>query len=192
MKIFFLIAIACCVSAFAYSSSLLEVKSGYFFFLDSKMNKVYDRKGLDLQVSGSTSLCEWLNLYGSVEWFQKSGRSLNAHQKTRISAVPLSLGLQAICTLGCDIDCYLTLGPRYFFVRVHNDSTYVQKHMHADGIGGFANAGILFRLCSGLTFDLFTEYSYAELKFHSCRHQSYGEKAQVGGLTVGAGLGYSF
>src|SRR5271166_6591939 len=118
---------------------ILEAKAGYFFFSDSKMRKVYNDGGIDLQISGSYPLWNWLQLYGSVEYLQKHGKSLGGHQKTRIWAVPLSLGLQPVFTINPTVDYYFTVGPRYFFVHAHNDSSFLDRHKSQNGLGGFIN-----------------------------------------------------
>ena len=104
--------------------SVVEAKVGYFFFSDPKMRKIYTSGGIDLQLSGSFTVWEWLQIYGSVEYLSKQGRSLNSHQKTTIWEVPLSLGLKPVFKVSSIIDYYFAIGPRYFFVRQHNHSNF--------------------------------------------------------------------
>lgn len=171
---------------------LIELKAGYFFFTDSKMQHVYDHGGYDVQISGSYPIYCFLHLYGSVEYLEKSGQSSGGHQRTFLWEIPLSLGLRSIFSINDNLSYYLTIGPRYFFVRVHNHSTFVPEHMHEDGCGGFANTGLLYTLCDHFTFDVFGEYSYKRLHFHSNKPNTQGHTVQVGGLTFGGGFGYSF
>jgi outer membrane protein len=170
----------------------IESKVGYFFFSDSKMRKIYDRGGLDLQISGTYSIWNWLQIFGSVEYLEIHGRSLNGHQKAKIWEVPVSLGLRSVIPICQQIQYYFTLGPRYFFVHAHNSSCYVERNMSKTGFGGFANTGFNFFLCDNLFLGVFGEYSYGRFHFHSSRENSYGESAQVGGFAFGAGLGYVF
>src|SRR3990172_7873126 len=93
---------------------VLEFKGGYFFFSDAKMRKVFDHGGLDVQVSGSYPIWRWLQIYGSVEYLTRHGRSLGGHEKTRIWEVPLSLGMKPVITIRPKVQYYLTIGPRYF------------------------------------------------------------------------------
>ncbi len=171
---------------------LIEVKAGYFFFTDSVMRHVYDEGGLDVQLSGSYPFYKLLHVYGSVEYLEKSGHSINGHQKTSLWAIPLSLGLRPVFPIGDHLQVYFTIGPRYFFVHAHNHSSYVPKKMHANGCGGFVNTGVLFIIGKHFTIDLFGEYSYKRLHFHSGKPETEGHTVQVGGLTFGGGLGYSF
>jgi hypothetical protein len=64
--------------------------------------------------------------------------------------------------------------------------------MNKNGFGGFANMGFNFFPCKNLFIDVFGEYSYGRMHFHSSKTNSYGQTAQVGGFTFGAGLGYVF
>ncbi len=183
---------ACLYGQEATQHPLVEAKGGYFFFTNSEMNKVYNQGGVDVQLSGSYPVYGCLHLYGSVEYLRKSGHSQGLHEKTSLWELPVSLGLRAVVPLSRTIEYYVSVGPRYFFVYTHNDSPYVPKHMNANGCGGFANTGFLWILRSNVTIDLFGEYSYKQLHFHSSQAGTQGHTVQVGGLTFGGGLGYSF
>lgn len=197
MKKIILIALTTLLSTLIYAeTSLLEVKAGYFSFIDSKMRKVYKSGGVDIQVSGTFPVCDCWSIYGSVEGFEKSGNSLCGNQKTRLFALPISLGLRLTFPLWCfcegaTLNGYGTIGPRYYLAHVHNNSSYVPRKMNANGFGGFANVGFLYNVCN-FTFDLFAEYSYAPLRFYKARCGAYSETAQFGGIAFGAGVGYNF
>ncbi len=171
---------------------LLEVKAGYFFFTQQDMRRVYNQGGIDLQLCGSYPVYKLLHVYGSVEYLERSGKSIGGHQKTSIWEIPISAGLRPVFPIGDHVEYYLTLGPRYFFVHAHNRSSYVSKKMEANGCGAFANTGFLFIIGKYFTVDLFGEYSYKRLHFHTGKEGASGHTVQVGGLTFGGGLGYSF
>lgn len=171
---------------------LIEAKAGYFFFVDDTMRKVYNQGGWDVQLAGSYPIYKYLHIYGAVEYLEKSGYSLNGNQKTHIWELPISLGLKPVITLNKRAQWYITIGPRYFLAYVHNYSSYVPKHMNANGCGGFANTGFLLTYGKHFTLDFFGEYSYKKLHFSSNLPGTTAQSAQVGGITVGVGLGYSF
>lgn len=171
---------------------ILEAKVGYFFFADSKMRKVYNEGGIDLQISGSYPILNWLNLYGSVEYLQKHGKSLGGHQKTRIWAVPLSLGLQPVFTITPTVDYYFSVGPRYFFVHAHNDSSSLDRNKSQNGLGGFINTGFHFFPWRNLVIDIFGEYSYKRMHFHTSKRNVFTREVQVGGFAFGGAIGYAF
>ena len=192
MKTIIFTLIACVLVGKASCHSSLEVKTGYFFFTDSTMRKVYDQGGLDMQLSATYPITTYLHAYGSVEYFEKSGHSLNGRQKTSIYGIPLSFGIRPVFTLSSCVDYYFTLGPRYTFIQAHNRSSYVPKNMHGNGFGGFANMGFVFKPTQCITIDLFGEYSYTRLHFHSKKKRTTGHTVQVGGLCFGGGIGYLF
>ena len=182
---------ACC-SVFQCTQPTLEGKAGYFFFLDSKMRKIYKEGGIDAQITGTYPLWRGLELYGSVEFLERSGRSLGDKQKTRIYQIPVNVGLRPVLTLTQQVQYYVTLGPRYFYVHQHNDSSFVPKNRGRSGLGFFANTGFNFIPIEHLLIDVFGEYSWAKTHFHNAEHHVYGRDIQIGGLTFGAGLGYIF
>jgi hypothetical protein len=172
--------------------SLLEFKAGYFFFGDSKMREIYDQGGLDLQLCASVPVWRWLQVYASVEYLEKHGRSLKGHEKTRIWEIPLSLGLEAVARFCNSFQYYFTIGPRYFFVHQHTRSHFVDKSLSQNGLGGFVNTGFRYFPNKHFFVDVFGEYSYCRLHFHPHKEHVYGESAQVGGFTFGGGIGYAF
>jgi hypothetical protein len=183
---------AICCEKINSAKTMLELKGGYFFFSSHKMQKIYDHGGYDVQINSSIPLCKWLQIYGSVEYLTRHGRSLNDNQKTSIWEIPLSLGLQPVIAIGSMVQYYFTLGPRYFFVHQHNRSSYVDKTISENGLGGFANMGFHFFPCHHFFIDIFGEYSFKRMSFHPSKSNVYGEKTQIGGFTFGLGLGYSF
>lgn len=181
-----------------YSScrGTVELKGGYFIFANKKMHKVYDNGG-QVQLSGTyplTNLCDCfrLDLYGSVGYQHSSGKSIGEHQKTSIWQVPVDLGLRPVFTMTPSLQLYASLGPRYFYIHQHNSSSYVYKDKGRSGIGLFVNTGFNYLICQNLILDVFGEYSYEKTHFHRHDSQYYTRDLQVGGYTIGAGLGYQF
>jgi hypothetical protein len=171
---------------------LLEVKGGYFFFSESKMRKVYNEGGVDLQINGSYPIYRWLHIYAGVEYLERHGRSLHFHQKTSIWQFPISMGLKAFVQVHPKIHYYFTLGPRLFLVYTHHHSSFVSKRMSEDGFGGFLATGFNFYPYRGLLVDIFGEYSYKRMHFDSHKTFNYLRTTQIGGFTFGIGLGYAF
>jgi hypothetical protein len=165
-----------------YGSFILsEVKLGYFRFGDKKLRHMYDKGLLDVQ--WVNSFCFWnpLYVYTSVEYIGADGRVPKTHEKQKIRMVPVSLGLQYIQPITFDFKYYLTAGARYFFVHQWDHSTSLTHH----GLGGFANTGFIYYFSEHVIVDFFGEYSYKKMHFHEM-----GGSSHVGGLTLGAGVGY--
>lgn len=183
---------SCCLS-----NPLFEVKTGYFFFSDSKLRKIYDKGGFDIQLCASCPFqdltCRWsLHAYGAVEYFHRSGKSINGDQKTSVWSVPINVGLKPVYAIDSNLQYYFAIGPRYLYIQQHNNSSYVYKNKSKSGIGFFVNTGFDYALCDNFVVDIFGEYSYANIHFHGNNSSIYTRNIQVGGFTFGGGLGYEF
>ncbi len=171
---------------------LFEVRAGYFIFTDHKMRKVFDQGGLDLQAALSLPIYKWLQLYMAGERVEKKGRSTRIHRRTHFWEYMGSLGLKGTACMSSWAQWYLTIGPRYFYVHVHNNSPYVDRKVNHSGVGGFAGTGFNFFPAKNFFIDIFGEYSYGRLHFHAHKKHVYGEDRMVGGFAVGGGLGFAF
>ena len=180
----------CC--ALESSPPIAELKVGYFLFADTKMRKIYNKGGIDVQLSGSYPIWRWLHLYGSVEYLDKQGNSLGADQETSIQEVPVSIGLKPVFTICPSIQYYIAAGPQYFFLYANNKSPYVNKNIYQNGVGAFINTGFNIYVSNHFFIDIVGEYTYRQMHFHSSKTNVYGQKAQVGGLSLCVALGYSF
>lgn len=178
-------------SIFQTIAPKIELHMGYFFFTDSTLRDVYDKGGLDLQLAGSYPVWKGLQVYGSVGYTEKSGRSLNDYQKTSIYQIPVQVGLRPVFTLCKELQYYFTFGPRYFFIHQHNESSYVKRNQGSSEIGFFANSGINFKPIEHFFIDIFGEYSFGKTHFHAAEG-SYSRNIQVSGLSFGFGAGYEF
>jgi outer membrane protein W len=181
----------------SFSQPVFEVKTGYFFFSNSKMRRVYDQGGWDVQLSssfpvGAPSKRLSLHAYAALEYMNYAGRSLEENQKTTLWEIPVTLGLKSVILLGSQRHYYFTLGPRYFYIHQHNQSLSVDREKSRNGLGFFANTGFNFKLGRHFFIDIFGEYSYAKIRFHTHKCNVYTRKIQVGGFTVGGGIGYTF
>ncbi|MGL5264453.1 MAG: hypothetical protein ACRDAI_07815 [Candidatus Rhabdochlamydia sp.] len=175
---------------------LFEIKMGYFFFSNSKMRKVYDRGGLDIQLCASYPLwnltSRWsFNAYGAVEYFHRSGKSINGHEKTSLWSIPINIGLKPVYAITANIHYYFAIGPRYSYIHQHNHSSYIYKNKSRNDLGFFVNTGFNFIPCDHFVIDIFGESSYAKMHFHG-GSLVYTRNIQVGGFTFGGGLGYEF
>ena len=192
-KICFL-ALACMVpSLYAQDSWLwLEVKPGYFFFAQQTLRKIY-HGGFEIQGSATYPLYKMIALYGSLGYVQVQGKSLHGDQKTSLFQIPFDVGLRAIAHVNKYADCYLSIGPRYFYFHQHNDSTDVNRNIRQNGLGFFINAGCNFIAYDRFLLGIFGEYAFEQKSFKSDIPYVYGRKnVQIGGFTVGASLGLEF
>jgi len=181
----------------SFSQSLFEFKTGYFFFSNSKMRKIYNKGGLDVQLCASYPLWNFanrwtLNVYGALEYFYRSGKSINRHQKTSLWSIPLNIGFKPVYKIDANAQCYFAIGPRYFYARQHNCSSYVYHNKSGSNLGFFINTGYKYAFCNQFIIDVFGEYSYAKMNFRGGKPRVYTRSVEVGGFTFGGGLGYEF
>lgn len=179
------------------SQPLFETKVGYFFFSDSKMRKVYSAGGVDIQLGISHPLwnptSRWsFNAYGAVEYFNLHGKSINGRQNTSIWAVPINIGLKPVYAINANTQYYFGIGPRFFHLSQHNHSCAVYKKKSKNGVGFFLNTGFNYIFCNYFVVDIFGEYSYAKMHFHSDNSRAYTRNIQTGGFTFGGAFGYEF
>jgi hypothetical protein len=160
----------------------VEFKLGYFYYGDKKLRKTYGQEALDTQIAASGPLWDWIRLYGAVNYISSNGRLHHYHhKKTNIMILPVSLGVQGMVDIAHDVRYYATLGPRYFFARQHINS---KGSSTAHTVGGFVNTGIQLHFGPEFFIDFYGEYSYARANLH----RNY----QLGGISVGAGVGCQF
>ena len=166
-----------------YGSSVLnEFKMGYFRFADKKLRRRYNDGVLDLQLTSSFNFWKRLYAYVGIEYVGSNGRNVpKSHKEIKIRMVPISLGVQYMKPITDDLKYYVTLGGRYFFVHQWTHS----RSLTHNGLGGFGNTGFIYYLNHHVVVDIFGEYSYKKMKFHDM-----GGNLRVGGLTLGAGVGY--
>jgi hypothetical protein len=169
---------------------LNEFKMGYFRFGDKALRHIYGKGILDIQLTSSFRFWKPLYAYVAFEYISAHGRTLGGHEKTFVQVVPISLGVQYIQKITFDLKYYLTAGPRIYYFHQRNNSAGVPSSVNKWGCGGFINTGFIYYLSEHITFDFFGEYSYARMHFETHRHHVKGNTIQIGGMTLGAGIGY--
>lgn len=179
-----------------FSQPTFEVKMGYLLFSNSKMRKIYNSGGLDIQLCASYPLgnhtCRWtLKAYGAIEYFHRSGKSINGDQKTSVWSLPVNIGLKPVYLIDDSMQYYFAMGPRYLYIHQHNHSSYVYKNRSRNALGFFINTGLHYVLCDRLTSDVFGEYSFAKMDIHG-KSGAYTKNIQIGGFILGAGIAYVF
>lgn len=172
---------------------LLEGKAGYFFPLDSRFCDVYSGSGIyGLEMSLETFHCFYA--WASASVFVKSGNSIGNKTPTKIYLVPFGVGLKYLFPVYCDcIDMYLGAGVLPTFLHIDDESPFVLFPVEKWGVGGIFKAGSLIRFCNCFFIDLFVDYTILQMKFRdSSIPVVIRDKAELDGVTIGGGIGYSF
>ena len=156
------------------------------------MRSIYKEGGGSLQLAGTYPIWKCISLYGAIGYQERSGRSHFAHESTRIWQIPIDVGVKPIFNITDTVQYYFAVGPRYFHLKQHNNSSDVQRNVVRNGVGFFVNTGFNFFPWRRVTADVFGEYSYERLSPNSSKTVRFGKGIQVGGLLFGMGLGYRF
>jgi hypothetical protein len=178
--------------------TLLEFKAAYFLPTNDVFKHLYNGSaeyGPELTVQ----LCEDKNWYGflSIDYFEKKGRSLGLCDFTKVSLLPLGVGLKYFVPFWCDrADFYLGLGFQPVYVQTKNCTDTSITKQHRWGFGGIAKAGTYWYLPCDFFIDLFIDYSFVKV---GCKqrclpaHETITpRKANVSGALFGGGIGYRF
>jgi outer membrane protein W len=172
---------------------LLELKSSYLFFTQSPLRKIYKHGGFEESLSASFPLWKWLNLYTSIGVAYVKGKSLNNRQNTSLLQVPIDLGLKVIFPLHPKLDYYLSFGGRYAYLHQHNESLFIDKNIHKQCGGFFANSGFDIIANHHWLIGLFGQYAYTKTSIVSQKPNVFGQKGiRIDNATVGISIGYAF
>jgi hypothetical protein len=171
---------------------MVDITFGYLFFGNAKARRVYNTGGENITISGSYPVYDIWHVFGSAGYWERSGRTLHYHHKLRLEAIPISIGIKPVMTLGCNVDCYFTLGPRYFFLKEHMRCPEGARNVNKSTVGAFVGTGFLFIPCDGCTFDIFAEYSYfgSKIPCGGCIHHEYINNFNC--ISANIGIGYTF
>lgn len=176
----------------AENQNLLEAKFSYFLPSSKKLRDIYHTGGANYALSYAHPIWKWFYVKAEVDYFFKEGRSLAGGEKTTIRIIPLSLGPYFAYDIG-NVSLYGGMGFRYFFVKIDNNSTYVNPRSRANGMGGYFEVGSLIFVKKHVFFDLFTSYSMRRLRFNASGMDNVSSNSiQVGGFQFGGGVGIRF
>jgi outer membrane protein W len=175
------------------NSVILEARVSYFRPFSKTLRKMFHNGGVDYALEVSAPVWKGLNIWGAVDYFSRHGKMIHFDASTRITIVPLTLGLKYIYSVNQYFGLYGGAGFKYFFVKAINRSTVLNRTIHRNGLGGVLELGTLFCITHHLILDVFGSASFKN--FHGPKHHSTNvrpENLQVGGWNVGAGIGYKF
>lgn len=180
---------------------LLKGTLAYFRPTSNTLRDIYGSSWLNsgLEVSGKLPIkepfLEDLYLFGGFNYLDASGHSLGGRDQTEIRIIPLSLGANYMYTLikgSSPLKLYLGGGPCYFFVRVKNDASFAKRRVTKNGFGAIVNGGAHYFINSSLFLNGFVSYSFRNFGVIETRKGVSGKGVEVGGLSIGGGLGFQF
>lgn len=192
----------------------LEVRGAYYRPSSKKLKQMYSQCLIDYQITFAKRVHNYCEVWGEFDWVKKKGTARHDDlydvsrfkDRSRISIIPVSLGLKLIYPIFRCVDVYLGAGVSYSFLRIKNHSkdeySYAfsdlpfKKLIHKQGVGGLFKAGLQFAMSDSTYLDFFADY-YLQ-KFHfSHREDRQGRSLfkhhlDCSGFKFGAGFGVYF
>lgn len=174
---------------------LLEFKAAYFLPTNSCVRHIYGKGSILYGPEITFQLCENKNWYGfaSVDFLSKKGHSLGLCNRTKMSIVPLGIGVKYFVPF-CHGDFYIGLGFQPIHLKTLNCSTHAIHKTSKWGFGGIAKIGANFNLPCHFFMDLFFDYSFTRIGRDKCSVSPFlvPLKVNMSGAIFGIGLGYNF
>jgi hypothetical protein len=164
------------------AGTTLTLKGGYFMPTDSVFKEVYSGGpvfGADVAVP----IAGVLRVWGGAELFGKTGATTVTEDETKVSIVPVYLGLRVEGGKK-SFRPYLGVAAAYF---LFNEKS-VLGSVSDGGFGYLAQAGLLARLGGPVWFDVHAGY-------RGCTLRTDGPdpvEAKLDGLSAGLGLAFRF
>lgn len=130
---------------------------------------------------------------GSVDYFTQEGRTQQDHDHTRLTMVPIGLGIKYIVPSPNICNPYLGIGANATYLNIHTHSEYLMHDLSQWGFGGIAKMGCIVDLTHSWILDLFINYTWVIVHPEHC-HGKYVviHDANLSGLSVGGAIGYRF
>jgi len=170
----------------------LEARASYFRPESKRLREIYHQCWADYQLLlGYEPGCK-INLIGTVNLMQESGKTIGGRNHTTILVIPLGLEVRYRYWSSSHWDLYAGIGPRYYFLKVHDHSPDMRRHISRQGWGGVAETGALWTPHHSFFLDLFLAYSYQKMGPPSLGDKIEGLSVTLGGLEAGGGIGWRF
>jgi outer membrane protein len=174
----------------------VEARVAYYHPTSKKVRHIYSEGVADYQLEISKGLgCNW-RVWAGVSGFSKEGRSIGFHNRTRLSLVPVNLGVKYVYPIMCDTKLYVGAAVCYSFLNIKDHSYYVHEHTSKGNWGGLIQLGLYYNIWDCLYLDVFADYYFQRFHFsHSNYSYDYyveRHNLDMSGYKVGAGLGFSF
>lgn len=156
-----------------------KLTGAYFLPAEQAFKDVY---GSGLSWGGEAVIYVWKNvgLWLGGSYFGKKGRLTFTQEETNVRVLPLGAGIK-LKTSSENPGLYSGLGLRYNSFKESNPIGDASKA----GLGVVIMIGGVIRILKQVALDLSVEYSY-------CKMKPADFTINIGGLSVGLGLGYEF
>ncbi len=189
-----------CVFPLVGRNIILEFKGAYLLPTSSAFKEIYESGsglfGPEVTVQLLDDNQHWYG-FASFDYFHKKGYSTGLSEVTKVSLIPLALGVKYLKPIRNDkIDLYGGFGFQAVDVRTKNYSQFVTSKLSQWGFGVITKVGAFYHLPHNFLLDLFFDYSFAKAGNNGYGCENINDiasvKANVSGAIFGIGLGYNF
>ena len=184
-----------CCEASCFGDVTIEGRFSAFFPLGSRAREIYNDALPCLELQVATVICDCWQPWFNAGYIWSDGNSIGCGNKTQLSVVPLSLGINYLFPL-CDcVDWYIGAGALYSFLRTEDHSPYVHEHVRKNTWGGTARVGFYYQWTECLFLEGFLDYVYQEFDFSTDEDSDpyvVRNDVDLSALKLGVGLGYRF
>lgn len=191
----------------------LEVRGAYYYLPNKSIEKVYTSNWLDYQVEVAKRIHPFVEVWGGMCWANKHGHTRRKYgpysyafeDKTKMSVLPVSLGLKAVYPLFPYVDVYMGAGVSYSFLRIKNfckehysdwglSHSPFKKAIYKNQFGGVFKLGFQVAMSTTTFLDFFVDY-YLQ-RFHLSHkvdsRDIFRRNVDCSGFKFGAGFGVYF
>ncbi len=197
-KIFtFLIAACSFLSAFTIPSQAnaegwdAQVRVAGFVPSSSLARRVYSDVWPQFQLEFSYEIWCPISLWTNVGWTPKCGKSTYRHNNTRLTLVPIGLGLDYSFFFAQCFEAYIGGGATYSYLHIKDVDHFIKSDRSEWAFGGIVKSGLRYHFHECFFAELFVDYTWVEFKFEK-RHKVDAHNVNLNGLLFGGGLGVSF
>ena len=165
---------------FAYGGNFQIEVIGHYFQPSEKVFKDIYGSGMSYGGEISINLWKWIAFWAGGDYYSKNGTTTFTEEETKIRIVPFYAGIKFQLKRS-SINPYAGFGLGYFQYKETNPIGKVEK----SDLGYIGQVGCLFKIFGSLFIDIKGSYSY-------CKVKPVDIEANLGGLRIGAGLGFEF
>lgn len=158
----------------------VEVKGSYFSSANSTFRDVYGgtaKFGLEAGLEVAKNISAW----AGVDYVHKTGKLTVTPDETRVTLMPLGLGVRYEVPVGTKLRFHVAAGVQEVFFKEEN----VIGTVNTNAFGFIAAAGGVFALTKNIGIDFFISWS-------TCKMTNEGLSFKVGGLDAGGGIEIRF
>ncbi len=162
----------------------VELRYGVLFPSSSLVRELYGNVLPSYQIEATVSMCGCYSLWTSLDFTKGRGNRCACDVKTWLNLYTWGLGVKGHYCLASCLEGYLGIGMTCANTHVKNKRCCFDEKVSRVSVGGIVKGGLTYALDCNWFIDLFCDYTYQPVHFE--RHTN------VGGITTGLGIGYTF